>query len=89
MRKQLEVPKGKDVVGVSVTGHTYLRLIDSESKEAFRFDSSGEHVTAVVEPGRYTIETDGKLGKVELASLEPRLRARRKADATKPPLPKR
>jgi hypothetical protein len=75
-------------VGVSVTGHTYVRLVDSSGEETFRFDSPGEYVTAAVQPGTYTVDTDGKLGKVELASLDPRLRSER-ADATKPPGPRR
>lgn len=88
MKKQLNVPKGNDVVGMWATGHTYVRLLDSKGEETFRFDSPGEHVTAVVQPGAYTIDTDGKLGKVELTSLDPRLRSGRAADATKPPMPK-
>jgi hypothetical protein len=87
MTKQLNVPKGKDSVGVWVTGHTYVRLLNSEGEETFRFDSPGKHVTAAVQPGRFTIETDGKLGKVELASLPPHLRTGLRADSTKPPMP--
>jgi hypothetical protein len=85
MKKQLNVPKGNDVVGLNVTGHTYVRLVNSRGEETFRFDSPGEHVTATVQPGDYTIETDGKIGKVELAALEPRLRGRGGADSMKPP----
>jgi hypothetical protein len=88
MIKDLNVPKGKDLVGVWVTGHTYLRLMNSEGAETFRFDSPGNHVTAVVQPGPYTIETDGKLGEVKLVSLPPHLRTGREADSTKPPMPK-
>jgi hypothetical protein len=88
MKKQLNVPKGSDLVSLWVTGHTYVRLLDSKGEETFRFDSPGEHVTAATPPGDYTIETDGKLGKVEVASLNPRLRSGREADATKPPMPK-
>jgi len=89
MKKQLDVPKGNDIVGVSVTGHTYVRLVNSNGEETFRFDSPGEHVTAAVQPGTYTIDTDGKLGKVELTSLDPSLRSGRGGfDATKPPKPK-
>jgi hypothetical protein len=85
VKKQLSVPKGKDIVGVWLTDHTYVRVIDSDGEEIFRFDSSGKHVTAAVPPGSYTIETDGKLGKVEFASLPPHLRTEREVDSTKPP----
>lgn len=89
MTKQISVPRGKDIVGMAVEGHTYVRLLDSTGKETFRFDSPGEHVTASVEPGSYTIETDGKIRKVDFASLDhPGLRAARAADATQPPMPK-
>jgi hypothetical protein len=89
MKKQLDVPKGSDIVGVSVTGHTYVRLLDAKGEETFRFDSPGEHVTAAVGPGVYTIDTDGKLGKIELSSFDSKSRSRGQADATKPPMPKR
>jgi hypothetical protein len=88
MTKELTVPKGKDVVNVSVTAHTHVRLMDAQGKETFRFDSPGQHFTAFVRPGHYTIETDGKVGEVEFATLEPHIRTRSEADATKPPLAK-
>jgi hypothetical protein len=88
MKKQLSVPNGSDVVGLWVTGHAYVRLLDANGNEIFRFDSSGEHVTAVVQAGTYTVDTDGKLGKIELSSLAPRFRSGIQADATKPPMPK-
>jgi hypothetical protein len=86
MKKKFDVPTGRDVVTLSVTGHTYLGLVDAKGEETFRFDSPGEHVTAVVSPGAYTAETDGKLGKMEFSSLGPR--ARSKVDATQPPMPR-
>jgi hypothetical protein len=91
MKKQIDVPKESDVIDVSATGHTFVRLLDAKGDEIFRSASSGERVTAVVQPGAYTIDTDGKLGKVELRSLEsldPLFRRRPAADATKPPMPK-
>lgn len=88
MQKLIEVPKGKDVVGVSVSGHTYVRLLDSSGNETFRFNSPGEHITAVVGPGTYTVETDGNLEKIDLASAE-RLRGTAQFDAMKPPAERR
>ena len=88
MKKQLNVTKGYDVVGIWLTGHTYVRLLDSKGNETFRFDSPGEHVTAAVESGEFTIETDGKVGKVETAALDQRHRIGRAADAMKPPVSK-
>jgi hypothetical protein len=84
MKKLIEVPEGKNVVGLSVSGHSYVRLLDSNGNETFRFDSPGEHITAVVRPGTYTIETDGKLGKIDLAAAD-RLRGTAEFDAMKPP----
>ena len=86
MKKQINVPKGSDIVGLSVTGHTYVRLLNSKGEETFRFDSPGEHVTANVQPGDYTVETDGKIGKVEPAALKSQSRGR--ADGLKPPKPR-
>lgn len=88
MKKVIEVPNGKDTVSVSVSGHSHVRLFDSNGTETFRFQSPGEHITAVVRPGSYTIETDGKLGKIDLGSAE-RLQAKREFDALKPPTARR
>ena len=90
MNKQLEVPKGKDIISVSLSGHTFVRLLNAKGDEIFRSASPAQDVTAVVQPGAYTIDTDGKLGKIELTSLEsldPAFR-RRPADGTKPPMSK-
>jgi hypothetical protein len=91
MKKPLDVAKGKDLVTLSLTGHTYVRLLDAKGDEVFRSASPAESVTAVVQPGSYTVETDGKLAKYEVGSLEslgPHLGARAAVDATKPPEPK-
>ncbi len=84
MQKKIKVPLGKDLVSLAVSGHSYVRLLDANGKETFRFDSPGEHVTAVVSPGRYVIDTDGKVGKVQFPSAA-RLRQRSEFDRTKPP----
>jgi hypothetical protein len=88
MKKQLTVPKGNDVVGLTATGHTYIQLLDSKGEAVFRSDSASADVTATVQPGDYTVDTDGKLGKVALSSLEPRFRVGREADSMKPPKPR-
>jgi hypothetical protein len=86
MNKQLEVPKGKDIVSMSLSGHTFVRLLDAKGEEIFRSASPAQDVVAVVQPGTYTAETDGKLGKMEFSSLGPR--APSKVDATQPPMPR-
>jgi hypothetical protein len=91
MNKQLEVPKGKDIISLSLSGHTFVRLLNAKGDEIFRSASPAQDVAAVVQPGAYTVDTDGKLGKVELNSLEslnPAFRRRPSADATKPPMSK-
>jgi hypothetical protein len=84
MKKPLEIPKGKDVVSLLVSGHSYVRLLDSNGHEIYRFQSPGEHANAVVGPGSYTIETDGKLGTIDLSSSD-RRQSRVEFDALKPP----
>ena len=86
MKKTIEIPKGKEILGIAISGHTYVRLLDTNGSETFRFDSPGEHVTAVVTPGTYTIETDGKLGRTDLATNE---RSRRVEHAALKPPPSR
>lgn len=91
MNKQLKVPKGKDIITASLSGHTFVRLLNAKGDEIFRSASPAQDVTAVVQPGAYTINTDGKLGKVGLSSLQsldPAFRRRPAADATKPPISK-
>jgi hypothetical protein len=84
MKKTIEVPKGNDLVGLPVSGHSYVRVLDAAEREVFRFDSPGEHVTAVLAPGTYTVETDGKVGKIEFGAAR-RLLEMRELDALKPP----
>jgi hypothetical protein len=87
MTKTIEVPKGKGVLGVAVTGHTYLRLLDAQGRETFRSDSAGEHITAAVQPGSYTLESDGRIGKIDYAPLPARLAAGQESDPARPPMP--
>ncbi len=80
---------GKDFLTVLLTGHRYLRILDESGAESFRSDSTTRHVNAKVKPGRYVIETDGKLRKVALTALEPRHREARPTDVAEPPRPRR
>ena len=85
MYKDITIPEGKDFVGISASGHKYIRLLDPQGNEIFRSNSPGEYVTAAVEPGSYTIDTDGKIGKIGYGSLDERYRKGRPIDAGKPP----
>ena len=85
MTKEIDVPQGSGAIAITVTDHKYVRLLNSRGDETFRFDSTGRHITAVVQVGHWTIETDGKLDKVETGQLPERLRHRHEFDATKPP----
>ena len=85
MHKDITIPDGKDFVGISASGHKYIRLLDSQGNEVFRSNSPGEYVTAAVEPGSYTIDTDGKISKIGYGSLDERYRKGRPIDVEKPP----
>jgi hypothetical protein len=85
MNKSLKVSRGKDLLTVSLSGHSYVRLLDEDGAEAFRADSPTRHVNARVKPGRYVIETDGKIQKAALTAVEARHRDTRETDASKPP----
>ena len=37
MRRHLEVPEGKNLVAISVKGHSHVRLLDANGAETFRF----------------------------------------------------
>lgn len=85
MSKQITVPKGKDYVSIAASGHKYIRILDAEGNEIFRSNSPAESVTAVLESGSYTVDSDGRIGKVDYGNLDARLRTPRPADASKPP----
>jgi hypothetical protein len=85
VKQQINVTAGKDLVTIEASGHKFVRLLDAKGEEIFRFDSPGEHVTAFVHPGRYTVESDGKLGKVDVGTIEPRFRLAAKLNAHEPP----
>jgi len=85
MNKQLKVSRGKDLLSIQLAGHSYVRITDEAGNETFRSDSNTRHVNAIVPPGRYVVETDGKLNKVTHASREQQHREPRPLDATNPP----
>jgi hypothetical protein len=85
MNREITVPKGKDFVSISASGHKYVRLMDAKGNEILRSSSPGGYVTAAIEPGVYTIDTDGKIGEVGYGSLDKRYRADRPIDAGQPP----
>ena len=84
-KRTVTVPKGKDLVVVWATNHTYVVLYDASGQEYFRSQSKGKHLNITVVPGRYTLETDGKLRKVSLVTFESDLRVPKHEDLRKPP----
>jgi hypothetical protein len=58
---------------VLATNHTYIVLQNTTGQECFRSQSKGKHINIMVTPGKYTIETDGKLSKISLTKLDPEL----------------
>jgi|KBSMisStaDraftv2_1062788.scaffolds.fasta_scaffold431446_2 hypothetical protein len=87
MNKQLKVSRGKDLLSIQLAGHSYVRITDEAGNETFRSDSDARHVNAIVSPGRYVVETDGKLNKLTQSAREPRHREARPVQAMKPPKP--
>jgi hypothetical protein len=83
-KNELTVAKGKEVVSLSVSGHKYVRVLDEKGNEVFCSDSPGESVSALLPAGKYTIESDGTVGKVDAAEIDKRHRDR-VYDGEKPP----
>lgn len=83
-KKTVKVPKGKDLLLIWVTSHTYVVRCDKAGHERFRFQSKGKHITIVVEPGEYTLETDGEFKKISLEKIEPNLEVPKTEDLLKP-----
>ena len=83
--RSLTVPRGKDMLVVRVNRHTHVVLRDAAGTVRSRWDSEGKHVTFPVEPGRYTVETDGRLGALELRRLDPAVGRRGPLRADRPP----
>lgn len=73
-RRKVTIPRGKNLMIILATNHTYIVLQNAVGQECFRSRSKSKHINIVVAPGRYTIETDGKLGRVSLTKLDPALR---------------
>jgi hypothetical protein len=73
-KRKITIPKGKDLMIVLATNHTYIVLQDVTGKECFRSQSKGKHVNISVVSGKYTIETDGKLSKVSVTKLDSALK---------------
>ncbi|HJQ85131.1 MAG TPA: hypothetical protein VKA21_13695 [Candidatus Binatia bacterium] len=80
----LTVPKGKDLLVVQATGHTWLSLRDGRGHERTRIASKGKHLTLAVAPGAYVLATDGKIKAVALERLE---NPPASFDVRKPPRP--
>ncbi len=85
MRRTISVARGKDLVDIRVSGHSHVVIYVALGTEYFRFNSKGKRVSARVEPGRYTVETDGKLLKLTQAKLETELRIPKVDDLRKVP----
>ncbi len=83
--RALTVPRGKDLLVVRVSNHTYVLLKDATGSVRSRWQSTGKHLTFALEPGRYTLETDGRLRKVLPERLEPHLRAPKPQHLHRPP----
>ena len=83
-KKELTVAKGKEVVSLSASGHKFVRVLDAKGNEVFRSDSPGESVSALLPAGKYTIESDGTVGKVEAAEIDKKHRGK-VYDGEKPP----
>ncbi len=83
--RALRVPRGKDLLIVWARNHTRVVLKDVSGNIRSRWESTGKHINFALEPGRYILETDGRVTKVLLERLEARLRAPKPQDGHRPP----
>lgn len=60
---------GANVVVVRASGHTWLALA-GDAGEIVRDQSGGPETTFAVEPGSYTLRSDGKIGRVSSETVE-------------------
>ena len=67
--RPLTVPKGKGVLTLVLSNHTYVLLRDEGGEMRSRSDSAGKHVSFVAAPGRYALETDGRIRTIRLGRL--------------------
>jgi hypothetical protein len=83
---QREIPAGEPTLTPIIASFSCRRLALQLACQARC--SMTVTITPVDAGGEYTIDTDGKLGKVEFSSLAPQLHGGGDADSRKPPDPR-
>lgn len=75
MKKTLSVKQGDNCATIKISGQTYAKIYDKKGMLVLLDSSQTENITALIEPGEYTIESDGKVvsavsSKVQLESVQ-------------------
>jgi hypothetical protein len=72
MKKGFSVKQGDNCVTIKISGQTYAKIYDKKGMPVLLDSSQTDMITAIIEPGDYTIETDGKVASVtsSVANLE-------------------
>ncbi len=61
MKKEFSVKQGDNCATIKISGQTYAKIYDKKGMLVLSDSSQTDNITALIEPGEYTIETDGKV----------------------------
>jgi hypothetical protein len=75
MKKQFSVKQGNNCATIKISGQTYAKIYDKKGTLVLSDSSQTENITALIEPGDYIIESDGKVvsvvsSKAQLESVQ-------------------
>jgi hypothetical protein len=61
MKKQFSVKQGDNCATIKISGQTYAKIYDKKGMLVISDSSQTDNITALIEPGDYIIESDGKV----------------------------
>ncbi len=67
MIKKFKVSKRYDSAAIQVSHQTYVTVCDAKGTVVFSDKSNTGEVNPLLVPGEYVVETDGRVGSIELS----------------------
>jgi hypothetical protein len=68
VRKDFTVGKRSNSAAIEVSGQTHVRIYDADGRLIFSDRSDTSEVTPLLAPGKYVVETDGRLKSITSAT---------------------
>jgi hypothetical protein len=64
MKKEFSIKQGDNCATIKISGQTYAKIYDKKGMLVLSDSSQTDNISALIEPGDYTIESDGKVASV-------------------------